>query len=61
LEIRDDRLALVGYYITELNKKNSKDKFPLFTAAFATPPPCTNVFLTVAGNEQSKGAMAYFK
>ncbi len=60
MQIRDDRLALVAYYPTELNKKNSKDKFTLFTAAFVTPPPCTNVFLTVAGKEQSNGAMAYF-
>jgi hypothetical protein len=61
LEIRDNTVALVAYYTTELKKKNSLETVPLFTAAFVTPPPCTNIFLTVAGKEQSKGAMAYFK
>ncbi len=61
LEIRDNRVALVAYYTSELKKNNSQEKFTLFTAEFATPPPCKNIFLTVAGKEQSKGAMAYFK
>ncbi len=60
LEIKDDRLALVAFNTTDLKNNNSQERLPLFTAEFATPPPCTNVFLTVAGKEQCKGAMAYF-
>jgi hypothetical protein len=61
LEIRDNTVALVAYYTTDVKKKNSQEKFPLFTAEFVSPPSCTNEFLTVAGIEQCKGAMASFK